>query len=268
MTKRHINLIELAQEGDLEARNTVAEEHLGIIGSVIVRRFMANEWGECWQAGSIGLLGAIQNWKPGRGDFAPYAWTAIYYKILDDVRRQPPPMVSLNEPVAEDGELRINLIPNERAGVEEIVIDKITAETAVDPVPILHDLLRHLSERDQLIVNLRFGLDGGEPQGLHQIGDHIGTTHQSIHVTLQKIYGHLARSPVLRSALNMEPLEDRTWVPGLKWCHKCKRNLPLENFGYRNKAKGTRKSPCKECKNAKDRLKYQRILGLFPTSQT
>ena len=40
-----------------------------------------------------------------------------------------------------------------------------------------------------------------------------------------------------------------------KICSKCKRELPIENFHWRNKAKGIRRSDCKEChsKQVKDR---------------
>ena len=32
-----------------------------------------------------------------------------------------------------------------------------------------------------------------------------------------------------------------------KICSKCKKELPIENFNFRNKAKGTRRAECKEC---------------------
>lgn len=35
-----------------------------------------------------------------------------------------------------------------------------------------------------------------------------------------------------------------------KVCTKCKRELPIENFHWRDKAKGTRRSECKDCHNA------------------
>ena len=35
-----------------------------------------------------------------------------------------------------------------------------------------------------------------------------------------------------------------------KICTKCGRELPLDSFHWRNKAKGTRRSECKDCHNA------------------
>lgn len=42
-----------------------------------------------------------------------------------------------------------------------------------------------------------------------------------------------------------------------KICTKCGRELPLENFGWRNKAKGQRRADCKECHSGYMKKKYQ-----------
>lgn len=42
-----------------------------------------------------------------------------------------------------------------------------------------------------------------------------------------------------------------------KICSKCKRELPLENFGWRNKEKGVYRADCKECHSAYVKSKYQ-----------
>ena len=42
-----------------------------------------------------------------------------------------------------------------------------------------------------------------------------------------------------------------------KICTKCKQELPLEQFSWRSKAAGTKRSECKSCQNAYMRMKYQ-----------
>ena len=42
-----------------------------------------------------------------------------------------------------------------------------------------------------------------------------------------------------------------------KICTKCGRELPIDQFNFRSKAKGTRRSECKECHTAYMRQKYQ-----------
>lgn len=42
----------------------------------------------------------------------------------------------------------------------------------------------------------------------------------------------------------------------IKKCTKCGRELPLDNFHWRNKAKGTRRSECKDCHNGQMHENY------------
>lgn len=42
-----------------------------------------------------------------------------------------------------------------------------------------------------------------------------------------------------------------------KVCTKCGRELPLDQFNWRNKAKGTRRADCKECHSGFMKIKYQ-----------
>ena len=42
-----------------------------------------------------------------------------------------------------------------------------------------------------------------------------------------------------------------------KICTKCKRELPIDQFYWRNKAKGIRRADCKDCHNGYVKIKYQ-----------
>lgn len=48
-----------------------------------------------------------------------------------------------------------------------------------------------------------------------------------------------------------------------KICSKCGRELPIDQFNFRNKAKGTRRAECKECHTAFMRQKYQEKKNLI-----
>ena len=43
-----------------------------------------------------------------------------------------------------------------------------------------------------------------------------------------------------------------------KICSKCGRELPIENFNFRNKLKGTRRADCKECHNGHMKQVYKK----------
>ena len=42
-----------------------------------------------------------------------------------------------------------------------------------------------------------------------------------------------------------------------KICTKCGRELPLDQFNWRDKAKGTRRADCKQCHSGYMKAKYQ-----------
>ena len=42
-----------------------------------------------------------------------------------------------------------------------------------------------------------------------------------------------------------------------KKCTKCLRELPLENFRWKNKAQGKKHSQCKDCQKAQEKIHYQ-----------
>lgn len=46
-----------------------------------------------------------------------------------------------------------------------------------------------------------------------------------------------------------------------KKCSKCKRELPLENFRWKNKSEGKKHSQCKECQRAQEKLHYQESIS-------
>ena len=43
----------------------------------------------------------------------------------------------------------------------------------------------------------------------------------------------------------------------VKVCTKCGRELPLDQFNWRDKTKGTRRADCKECHSGFMKIKYQ-----------
>jgi RNA polymerase sigma factor for flagellar operon FliA len=91
---KHASLWALYTEtGDRTARDTLLNEHLGLVHHV-ARRLAARlaadlELGELVSAGSIGLMNAIEGFDPSRGlSFSTFAAPRIRGAILDELRRQ------------------------------------------------------------------------------------------------------------------------------------------------------------------------------------
>ena len=94
-------LLRRAHEGDKAARDTLVEENLGLVWS-IVRRFTGRgvEAGDLFQIGSIGLLKAIDKFDPGyEVQFSTYAVPMITGEIKRFLRDDG--MVKVSRPLKE-----------------------------------------------------------------------------------------------------------------------------------------------------------------------
>jgi RNA polymerase sigma factor (sigma-70 family) len=98
--------------------------------------------------------------------------TAVRVREVRDAMQE---LVSLDRPIGEDGDATMgDLIAD--AGVVD------PAETALegDAMAQISAALDGLDERERVILVLRFGLGGEEPQTLEEIGAHFGLTRERI----------------------------------------------------------------------------------------
>jgi RNA polymerase primary sigma factor len=95
---------------------------------------------------------------------------------VDAIRRSAQPPVSMSLPVGEEGTAELgDLVADEHAASPETAGDAAWRER------VLGELLHRLSEREQRVLGLRFGLGGTQgPQTLEEIG-------QVLHVTRERI---------------------------------------------------------------------------------
>jgi RNA polymerase primary sigma factor len=100
--------------------------------------------------------------------------------------------VSLQRPTMEDGDTELgDLIPDENAAdVTETVADTMRSET-------LGEALERLSPRTRRILELRFGLNGGEPMMLDAVGKEVGLTRERVRQIEVEALGQLAQMPEL-----------------------------------------------------------------------
>jgi RNA polymerase sigma factor (sigma-70 family) len=92
-----------------------------------------------------------------------------------EVRDAMQELVSLDRPIGEDGDATMGDLIADAAGIDP-------AETALegDALGQIDAALRALDDRERIILVLRFGLHGEEPQTLEQIGEHFGLTRERI----------------------------------------------------------------------------------------
>ncbi len=83
--------------------------------------------------------------------------------------------ISLHDPIqhGEDGEFR-DIIPDDKTvSPDEIVQDEETLKHMLE-------LIDHLDDREQAILNLRFGLNGERPRTLEEVSQTIGRTRERV----------------------------------------------------------------------------------------
>ncbi|MEX1178491.1 MAG: sigma-70 family RNA polymerase sigma factor [Nitriliruptor sp.] len=92
-----------------------------------------------------------------------------------EVREAMQELVSLDRPIGEDGDATMGDLIADVDGVDP-------AETALegDAMSQISAALDALDERERIILVLRFGLGGEEPQTLEEIGAHFGLTRERI----------------------------------------------------------------------------------------
>ena len=110
--------------------------------------------------------------------------------------------LSLDSPIGEEDESNLgDFIEDATADGPADVATKVMLSQAVG------DVLNELSEREQEIVRLRFGLDGGQAKTLEEVGREFGVTRERIRQieakTLAKLR-HPQRSQRLREFLETE----------------------------------------------------------------
>ena len=110
---------------------------------------------------------------------------------LDEVRTS---TVSLHQPAAVDGETELgDLLPDADAEpIDDVVAVSLRADA-------LRSALDRLSPRTRRVLELRYGLAGGEPMNLDVIGREVGLTRERVRQLEVEGLAELARMPDVAS---------------------------------------------------------------------
>ena len=185
--------LELA-ETDNEMRSKLIEHNLRLV-VYIAKRFEST--GVCIEdlisIGTIGLIKAINTFKIDKNiKLATYAARCIENEILMYLRRTTNQRAecSLDEPLSVDWDGNELLVSDILGTDEDEVMRDLECE---EEKRVLLDAVGRLSEKEQLIINMRFGLNGYEGKTQKDVADALGISQSYISRLEKRILERLKR---------------------------------------------------------------------------
>ena len=196
-SKKEAEMISLlGTEGEKEARSLLIEHNLRLV-VYIAKKFDNTAVGveDLISIGTIGLIKAINTFNPEKNiKLATYASRCIENEILMYLRRSSKTKaeVSIDEPLNVDWDGNELLLSDILGTSEDIIYKDIEKE--VDR-SLLRKALETLSEREQTIIRLRFGIDDKLGQELTQkeVADLLGISQSYISRLEKKIMKRLKK---------------------------------------------------------------------------
>ncbi len=174
-------LINRLEHGDYSVKDTLIERNLRLV-VYISRKFENTGIGieDLVSIGTIGLIKAVNTFDPTKKiKLATYASRCIENEILMYLRRNNKTRseVSFDEPLNIDWD-----------GNELLLSDVLGTENDIISRPIEEEVDRHLlgqamaslSEREKLIMELRFGMGGIEEKTQKEVADRLGISQSYI----------------------------------------------------------------------------------------
>lgn len=143
--------------------------------------------------GTIGLIKAINTYKADKNiKLATYASRCIENEILMYIRKSCNRRfeISMDEPLNTDWDGNELLLSDVLGTDEDTVYKNIEAS---EDSKIIADAISKLGKREQLIVKLRFGLDGGEEMTQKEVADMLGISQSYISRLEKKIIKRLKK---------------------------------------------------------------------------
>ncbi|MDR3288502.1 MAG: RNA polymerase sporulation sigma factor SigE [Peptococcaceae bacterium] len=169
------------EQGDFSVRDVLIERNLRLV-VYIGRKFENTGVGieDLVSIGTIGLIKAVKTFDPGKKiKLATYASRCIENEILMYLRRNNKTRteVSFDEPLNIDWDGN-ELLLSDVLGTETDIISR-PLEKEVDG-QLLRLAMARLTDREKVIMELRFGLDNGEEKTQKEVADRLGISQSYI----------------------------------------------------------------------------------------
>ena len=186
--------ISLLERGDEKAREALVEHNLRLV-VYIAKKFENSgvDGDDLVSVGTIGLIKAINSFRSDKNiKLATYASRCIENEILMYLRRMSRirQEVSFDEPLNTDWEGNKLLLSDVMGTDADAVYSDIEGGVERE---LLKGALSRLPQREQKIMRMRFGLDGGDEMTQKDVADALGISQSYISRLEKRIIERLKR---------------------------------------------------------------------------
>ena len=169
-------------EGDLQAKHILIERNLRLVAHVIKKyQYLDEDQEDLISIGTIGLIKAVATFHAEKGNrLAAYASKCIDNEILMYLRsrKKTSKEISLYEPIGTDregNEIKLyDIIETEEEDVPERLYLKENIQKLYEKVE------NELSQREKLVLKMRYGLYNGEEYTQREIARQLGISRSYV----------------------------------------------------------------------------------------
>lgn len=186
-----------ASQGDKSAKDILVKHNLRLVAHIVKKYANYGDNDELISVGSIGLIKAIDSFKPEKGiQLATYASRCIENEILMTLRmnKKHKNTVSLSDPMGTDRD------GNELTLMDMLADDENVIENTERNIVMarLVEITRTvLDDREYEIISLRYGLDGNGGLTQREVADKFGISRSYVSriekKSLEKVRDHVKR---------------------------------------------------------------------------
>lgn len=177
--------------GDAGAQDTLIEHNLRLVVHIIKKYYAnARDQEDLLSVGTIGLIKGVVTFRPERGvRLATYAARCIENEILMYFRSQKKSAqdVYISDPIDTDKDGN-QLTLMDVVSCEDTIIDDVALKIQSEK---LRTYLTRLPARERAIIELRYGLRGGEPQTQREVAGRLRISRSYVSRIEKKALGAL-----------------------------------------------------------------------------
>ena len=173
--------LRLAREGDPEAKNILIRHNMRLVAHIVKKYTGSAETDDLLSVGSIGLIKAINTFQEGKGtQLATYTARCIENEILMLLRagKKHKNNVSITDPVGVDKDGNELTLIDLLAEKEDSVFAQV--EKSIQREKFVAYLKKFLTEREFIILSLRYGLEDGVALPQREVAKKLGISRSYI----------------------------------------------------------------------------------------